>query len=313
MDPVWAAVADLWWIAPTAIGAGALGWLGLRGQRAVKARRLAYDASRAALRTARQDATAARIDARVARAELTRAHAERAAGRATSADVAAARRVLATAQRESRAARAVVRARRAGLSADRAALNARPSDPARLPLARLLAADDAVTARWLDYETDAAKAIAFPAMSDTRVPETAAFLTELRTTRALRPASAVARITPAQFGAYRDAVARLARTFDACEAEAWRRARAAGSAPAGGAPHAAHADTGEPITWIVSAQQFAQTVIARGAEVIAHATASAPGSPDQGSEHHEASRDTPPDPETPVWPVPSRGPRTPRS
>ena len=60
---MWAAIAEFWWIGPTMIGAGTLGWIGLRGQRSAKARRLAYDASRDALRTARQDAAASRIAA----------------------------------------------------------------------------------------------------------------------------------------------------------------------------------------------------------------------------------------------------------
>ncbi|MEZ5214278.1 MAG: hypothetical protein R2692_05865 [Microbacterium sp.] len=190
MDPVWAAIAEFWWIGPTMIGAGTLGWIGLRGQRSAKARRLAYDASRDALRTARQDAAASRIAVRVARAELAQAQAEAAAGRTTHAEVAAARRALDAAQRETRAAAAGVRARRASLSADRVALSAqgsRGSDPAQLPLGRVMAADDAVTARWMQYETDPARQLAFPAMGDARVPSTAAFLAELKTTRALRP------------------------------------------------------------------------------------------------------------------------------
>ncbi|MBN9215166.1 MAG: hypothetical protein ABS62_01510 [Microbacterium sp. SCN 70-200] len=346
MDPLWVALAEFWWIGPAVVGAGTVGWLGLRGQRSAKARRLAYDASREALRTARQDATAARIAARVARAELARAQAERAAGRVSSAAVAAARRAVDVAQRELKAASAAVRARRAGLSADRAALGARPTDPAQLPLARLIAADDAVTARWMDYETDAAKLIAFPAMSDARVPETAAFLAEQRTARALRPASAAARITPAQFGAYRDAIARATHAFDAAEAEAWRRARGAGTAPAGPGP-----DTTTTSAWVISAQEIAQnltqTVIARGAEALARATAprqtadqaappaqAAPRKPaaygepgpsgasgasgasaDSGEDasHSGAGPSTtPPPPTPPVWPVPSRSPRSPR-
>ena len=87
-------------------------------------------------------------------------------------------------------AAAMLRLRRANLSADRAALAVRTTDPAQLPLARLMAGDDAVTARWMEYETDAARQLAFPAMSDARVPQTAAFLSEHRTARALRPATA---------------------------------------------------------------------------------------------------------------------------
>jgi len=297
VDPILAAFAEFWWIGPAVIGAGTLGWMGLRGQRGAKARRIAYDASLAELKAARSDATASRIAVRVARAELGRAQAERAAGRATSADVAAARKALDAAQRETRAAAATIRVRRANLTADRAALSrvgtGRGTDPAQLPLGRLIAADDAISARWMEYETDPARAIAFPAMSDARVPATAAFLAELRTVRALRPASADARITPAQFAAYRDGVARLARAFDVAEAEAWRLARAAGSAPAGPGP-----DTAGQSVWVTTAQEFAatitQTVIARGAEALARATA-ARAEP-RADDHTDAHTDDRPGP-----------------
>src|SRR5690606_19199498 len=54
---------------------------------------------------------------------------------------------------------------------------ARPEDESRAKqLERLMHAHDEVTARWLDYELDVAKLIAFPAMSDGRQPLTAAFL-----------------------------------------------------------------------------------------------------------------------------------------
>ena len=279
MEPFLAVFAEFWWIGPTVIGAGALGWLGLRGQRSryasTKARRLAYDASRDALRSAQQDAQASRHGVRVARAELARAQAARTAGYARPDEVASARRALDAAQRDTRAAAATVRARRANLTADRAALAARSSDPAQLPLARLMVADDAITARWMEYETDAARQLAFPAMSDARVPQTAAFLAERHTARALRPAAPTARITPAQFGAYRDAVARMHHAFEAAEAEAWRRARAAGSAPVGPGPDAAR-----PADWMLAAQEIAQnltqTVLARGAEALARATAPRP-------------------------------------
>ena len=62
-------------------------------------------------------------------------------------------------------------------------------------LERLFASHDAVTARWLDYELDVAKIIAFPAMSDGRQPLTAAFLRAKRIADGLRPASAKARLT----------------------------------------------------------------------------------------------------------------------
>jgi len=41
---------------------------------------------------------------------------------------------------------------------------------------RVVAAQDAVTHRWLEYELDATKLISYPAMSDGRQPLTAAFL-----------------------------------------------------------------------------------------------------------------------------------------
>src|SRR5690606_21684588 len=56
-------------------------------------------------------------------------------------------------------------------------------------LERLFAEHDEITARWLDYELDVAKLIAFPAMSDGRQPLTAAFLRAKKTADQLRPAS----------------------------------------------------------------------------------------------------------------------------
>ena len=80
----------------------------------------------------------------------------------------------------------------------------------------------------MEYETDPARLIVFPAMSDGRVAETAAYLTARAEAQQLRPASAQARITPEAFATYRTAVERLTLTFEAAEAEAWRQARAAG-------------------------------------------------------------------------------------
>lgn len=295
MEPFLAVFAEFWWIGPTMIGAGALGLLGLRSGQSSKARRLAYDASREALRAAHQDALAARHGVRIARAELARAQAARTAGYARPEEVGAARRALDSAQRETRAAAATLRARRANLSADRAALAVRSTDPAHLPLARVMAADDAVTARWMEYETDAARQLSFPAMSDARVPQTAAFLAAHRAARSLRPSSPSARITPAQFGAYRDAVARVHHGFDVAEAEAWRRARADGSAPPGPGP-----DSPQPADWMIAAQEFAQnltqTVLARGAEALARATAPRPS--------HRPS----PEPSPPPYPPSADGP-----
>jgi hypothetical protein len=87
---------------------------------------------------------------------------------------------------------------------------------------RLFASHDAVTARWLDYELDVAKLIAFPAMSDGRQPLTAAFLRAKRVADGLRPASAKARLTKDQLTEYRNAVADFEVAFDVAERDARR-------------------------------------------------------------------------------------------
>lgn len=330
MDPLWATLAEWWWIAPTAVGAGTLGVIGLRRSRdGHHARRLGYDAARHALRAAQSQVAAARIAVRVARAELARAQAERAASRATSAEVAAARQRLQTAQRETKAASASVRVWRTRVSAERVALP-RGGDPALFPLARLLAVHDAVTARWMEYETDPAKLIAFPTMSDGRVPTVATYLAAYREAQQLRPASPRERITPAQFADYREAVARLETAFAAAEQDAWRQARAAGSIP----PE--QPDRVGTASWTV----VAQTIVTRSAEALARATEAAvtgsgkrdgTGSTDAaGAAQADAAGTTPPDsasgdpeatsppptpaadgrarsaPPSPVWPVPAR-------
>ena len=338
MDPIWASIAEFWWVAPTAVGAGTLGWIGLRHQRAENARRLEYDAARDDLRTARRSISGSRAAVKVARAELARLQAERTAGRATSAEVAAARRQYDAAQREAKASGAAVRSHRAQVAAARAALPASAADPAQLPLPRLVAAHDAIDARWMEYETDPARLIAFPVMSDGRQPLTAAFLAQRAEAVRLRPTGAKVRVTPAQYSAYRDAVRRLERAFDAAEQEAWRQARAAGTVPrdlpdpsAGGSPAPAWADI---------AQSFAQTMLTRSTEAIARVTESAKTRMDAGSAPQpDATADRPRDPHAPgdettnrpptapaspsssttdptrprVWPVPSRTRRPPGS
>lgn len=219
-----AALVEFWWVAPAAAGAGAAGVLGVRRSRSTKARRLGVTAARLELQQARDGATGARASAKVAQAEVARIEAERAAGRATSADVHAARRALDVAARARTAAVAHIRVARARVGVERAAVPARGTDPAHLPLARTMAAHDAVAVRWIEYETDAARRLAFPAMSDARVPTTAEFLRLDAEARALRPASPRARFSPADYTAYRGIVDRLARAFDAAEHEAWRLA-----------------------------------------------------------------------------------------
>lgn len=96
------------------------------------------------------------------------------------------------------------------------------SAPEGTQLERLFVSHDAVTARWLEYELDVAKLIAFPAMSDGRQPLTAAFLRAKRIADGLRPASAKARLTKEQLTEYRDAVVDYEVAFDVAERDARR-------------------------------------------------------------------------------------------
>jgi hypothetical protein len=318
MDPLWALLAEYWWIGPIVIGTGAVGVWGLRHQRTVHARRLDYEAAKLDLRAAREAASAGRSALRVARTELARVQAERGASRATGADVASARHELGVAQRDAKAAAATVRARRARVTAARAALPASVAPEAR-PLARVMAAHDAITARWMDYETDPGKLIAFPAMSDGRQPLTGAYLAVRAEAQRLRPASASVRMTAAGYAQYRDAVAQLTRAFDAAEREAWRQARAEGTATAGMAPPES---APEPTPW----SAVAETLLARSTEALTRAAEAAVAAIDART----GARDAPPAPKGtpsppddaaiptepprtgPVWPVPSRSHKDPR-
>ncbi|MDQ0643696.1 hypothetical protein [Microbacterium murale] len=89
-------------------------------------------------------------------------------------------------------------------------------------LERLFQEHDEITARWLDYELDVAKLIAFPAMSDGRQPLTAAFLRAKKTADALRPASADAKISEQRVSEYLDAVGNYAVAFEIAEKDARR-------------------------------------------------------------------------------------------
>lgn len=89
-------------------------------------------------------------------------------------------------------------------------------------LERLFAEHDEITARWLDYELDVAKLIAYPAMSDGRQPLVAAFLRAKKTADALRPATADASVTERQVSEYLDAVGAYAVAFEIAEKDARR-------------------------------------------------------------------------------------------
>jgi hypothetical protein len=323
VDPILASIAEFWWIGASAAGAGTIGWIGLRRQRSSGSRRLAVHAARHELREARDAVTGSRVAVRMARAELARAQAERAAAHATPADVSNARRRLQQAQREVRAAYAEVRLRRIQVSAARATMPRAKAGVEQLPLARLMAEHAGIDGRWLEYETDPAKRIAFPAMSDVRVPTTAAYLAARAEASRLRPPNATTRMTPVEFARYRGAVEELGRAFERAEREAWRQAGASG--PGGPGPD---------LHWVEVAQSVAQTVITRSGEAIARAAetktwvraktertdASPP--PDRESPRPENTRPETPRAEAaapppageprktqPVWPVPSRTPR----
>lgn len=213
------------------------------------------DAARNDLRIAQRDVGERRRAVRVARAEHARVVAERTASRASSAEVASARRALRQAEQDVRAAVADVRAKRVRVSVAQAELPA-ASKIEQYPMARLMQAHDAITARWMDYETDPAKLIAYPVMSDGKEPAMASFLAAAKQARDLRPASSE-KVTPEEYSAYRDAVAHLERAFDVAEHTAKEKA-------AGRDPNAAPA-------W----QESAQEVLSRSAEAIDRAAGAA--------------------------------------
>lgn len=213
MDGILVAAAEMWWIAPGIAGAGAVGIAAVRRVQTVNGKRLGYDAARLELRQAQADAKAASDVERVARAETARVVAERAASRADAAAVAAARRALRDAQLASKAAAARVKAARARLTAERTAL----SSGSELPLDRMRHRHEDVLARWMQYETDPAKALAYPAMSDARMPHTAAFLAAVERARDARPSDPGGRVSVAAFAEYRRAVEELEWAFDSAE------------------------------------------------------------------------------------------------
>lgn len=287
--------AEWWWVAPTVVGAGAVTAAGVRRQGSTSGRRLAFDAARDDLKEAQYRAAERRRAVKLARAEHARLVAERTASRASIAEVSSARRVLKQAEQDARAAAADVRARRVQLNVARAEIPL-ASKRDRYPVARLHRAHDAITARWMDYETDPAKLIAYPTMSDVKDSATAAFLKASRHAQELRPAVG-ARTTTEEFAAYRDAVAQLERTFDVAEHAA--KARAAGRDP-----------NASPV-W----QDTAQQVFTRSADALdraADAAASAFAAWNARNRPSAAAEPDSPEPSVPkpkpskIWPVPRR-------
>lgn len=239
---------------------------------------------------------------KLARAEHARLIAERTASRATNADVASARRAVLQSERDARAASAEVRARRVQLKVARAEIPT-ASKRERFPVARLNRAHDAIMVRWMDYETDPAKLIAYPSMSDGKDPATSAFLDASRHAgeRRLAPGT---RVSTQEFADYRDAVAHLERTFDVAEHSA--KARAAGRDP-NAAP-----------SWQGNAQQ----VFSRSADALDKAAGAAASAFAAWSARRQPREDDPQEPSessgpsaskaepkpapTKIWPAPRR-------
>lgn len=192
-----------------------------RGGRPTNARNIGVAVAKRELQQAEQAVIAARSAVQVSKAEALAVRAERFAGRATLRDVLDAQRRLSQAKRAVRAAVAAVQARRANVDLARLATR---GDPSTLPLARVLAVHEGITSQWLSYETDAAKLIAFPAMTDVRQPHTAAFVRLQHRALELRPGRD-ARLTAEEFIAYRDAVGALQAAFATAEQHAWALAR----------------------------------------------------------------------------------------
>ncbi len=119
-------------------------------------------------------------------------------------------------------AKAELRGVRTGAIATAPATAPETEAPHRQQLQKLFAAHDDVTHRWLDYELDVAKLIAFPAMSDGRQPLTAAFLRAKKLADGLRPDSVDVRIAKDQLAEYRAAVTDYEVAFDVAERDARR-------------------------------------------------------------------------------------------
>ena len=226
MEPILLIVSSWWWVAPAAVGVGAASYAGLttRGRRA---RRLELDAARHEESHAYRELVAAKARVRAAHADVLAARAHGSAPQAAGA-----RHALQSAKQSEKSASLALRATRARVKAVRAQYTATSSRES-LPIDRLYAAHDAVNARWLSYETDVDKALAYPQLTDTRHPSTVVFLRAQREALARRPMLRD-RVTPQQYAEYRAAVQAL----EAALTEAERRAGVPGSAPPSGSPAA---------------------------------------------------------------------------
>lgn len=220
MEPILLIMASWWWIAPAVAGAGAATYAGLT-TRSRRARRLELDAARQEESLAYRELVAAKARVRTASADMMTAKSRTGAPAFQTGD---ARRELLAAKQAEKTASLALRASRSRVKAGYAQYRAATArDP--LPIDRLYAAHDAINTRWLAYETDVDKALAYPQMTDVRHPATLAFLRAQREALAQRP-TLRERATPEQYLEYRAAVRHLESTFD----EAERQAGVAGAA-----------------------------------------------------------------------------------
>ena len=211
MEPILLIVSSWWWIAPAAAGAGAATYAGVT-TRSRRARRLELDAARAEESRAYRELVAAKARVRTAHADML---AIKSRSTAPPSQAAAARRELQDAKQSEKTASLELRASRSRVKAGYEQYRAATAqDP--LPIDRLYAAHDAVNARWLAYETDVDKALAYPQMTDPRHPATVVFLRAQREALAMRP-TLRDRVTPQQFLEYRIAVRHLEATFAEAE------------------------------------------------------------------------------------------------
>jgi hypothetical protein len=249
VEPILLFVSSWWWIAPAAAGAGAATYAGLT-TRTRRARRLELDAARHEEKRAYRALVEAKARVRAAQADVLAA---KSAGGFSPAS-AEAKRELQAAKQTEKSASLALRATRSRVKAGYSQYRAASADDP-LPIDRLAAIHDAVNSRWLSYETDVDKALAFPQLTDTRHPATVAFLRAQREALAKRP-SIRDRVTPEQFAEYRAAV----RALETALIDAERQAGVHGPASLG---DAARAQAGAATAATVSA---AAAVVADMAE-----------------------------------------------
>ena len=332
MDPL--LLAEFWWVAPIVVGGGgAVTFASIRLGKRHRAANLEYAAARHEVDAARMRVRTARAQVKSAQAGLLIARSARQSGASGHAALDAAKRKVTGAQKELRAAQTGLRGRRVQVQAARAMLHGRPRGD-DLPLPRLMATHDEIIGRWMQYETDPAKAIAFPGMTDVRRPTTGALITAMDRARWLRPASAHAPFTPESFANYRTAVTGLEEAFVIAETAAWRDAGAR-------SPHDRDDETAREgmripgTTWTVpievrdawdtwmrgarsaasaaatQAASAARDAMTRSAEAKAAAKADPPAAapkPDPKAPSYEPPPATPkPDgKDRPTWPIPRR-------